>query len=79
MEVKNPLFKEDFVSSTNINASCQSLTSMPPAYATISTAKPEVVKSSSAAEQTNLVQINETAVEMKAPVTAATGEKNGEY
>ncbi len=73
MEVKNPLFKEDFVSSTNINASCQSLASLPPAYSTISAVKPESDKLSSPVA--NLVQINETVVEMKAP---AAGEKNKE-
>jgi hypothetical protein len=75
MEVKNPLFKEDFVSSTNINASCQSLASLPPAYSTISAAKPESDKLSSPVEIANLVQINETVVDMKAP---AAGEKNME-
>jgi len=76
MEVKNPLFKEDFASSPNIHASCQSLASMPPAYSTVSAGKPEVTSSSSAAEQTNLVQINETAVEKK--VSATPSEKNEE-
>lgn len=56
MEVKNPLFKEDFASSTNLNASSNSLVSQPPAYSTINVpsdvTKPEPEKS-------NLVQINE--------------------
>ncbi len=73
MEVKNPLFKEDFVSSSSISASCLSSTSMPPAYATIIT-KPEILKTANVPEQTNLVQINETAVEMNFP--AVSSEKN---
>lgn len=60
MEVKNPLFKEEFPSSTNLTSS-NSITSMPPAYSTVtSDAKPSQLQSESAAEKTNLIEVNET-------------------
>ncbi len=54
MEVKNPLFKEDYSSSHNILASSTSITSMPPPYSAVS-AVPEGTK-----DQTKLIEINET-------------------
>lgn len=59
MEVKNPLFKEDF-SNGNLMASSNSISSMPPAYASVITsseAKP--TNSSVALTEKNLIDINE--------------------
>ena len=35
MEVKNPLFKEDYIQSNAALAKSESITSMPPAYSTV--------------------------------------------
>lgn len=63
MEVKNPLFKEEFPSSTNIAAS-NSITSMPPAYSTVTgdstETKSATTTAAPVAEQQNLICVNET-------------------
>jgi len=63
MEVKNPLFKEDFsVSSNNIIASSHSISSMPPPYSAIENS---VIKDASIVN--NLIEINETSLKQQQP------------
>lgn len=69
MEVKNPLFKEDFPSSNNILTSSASITSMPPPYSTVSTDATTTAsekKKEDSADQTKLIEVNETTTEAKA-------------
>lgn len=68
MEVKNPLFKEDFPSSNNILTSSASITSMPPPYATVSTdaTTASEKKKEDSADQIKLIEVNETTTEAKA-------------
>ena len=54
MEVKNPLFKEDFGQSTTNLHTSESITSMPPSYSAINNTE------SSGQKAENLVQIVET-------------------
>ena len=44
MEVKNPLFKEDFGQSTTNLHTSESIASMPPSYSTINTAEAPATK-----------------------------------
>merc|ERR1712150_290882 len=80
MEVKNPLFKEDFPSSNNLTAS-NSVTSMPPPYSSVTTksSDAEANNTPSSAENTsNQIEINETSADANASINTTTTTINGE-
>jgi hypothetical protein len=77
MEVKNPLFKEDFPSSNNLTAS-NSVTSMPPPYSSVTTksSDAEANNTPSSAENTsNQIEINKNATESVSMPTVSEKEK----
>jgi hypothetical protein len=66
MEVKNPLFKEDFNASChNIISSSHSANSMPPPYSTIENSSVEPIKYQSITTESSLIEINETSQKQK--------------
>merc|ERR1712150_294686 len=80
MEVKNPLFKEDFPSTNNLAAS-SSVTSMPPAYSTVTDSSESKTKESApekTTKPTNLIEVNETSADANASINTTTTTINGE-